>query len=442
MKRYRGRFIGVGIVIFFMTVWDFIFYYVLNNPINWTADMIYSILILLVGAWVGGFYDQNLINLANLKKSEERYKKLSDEMRIVLENIGDVVFHSDSEGYFQYLNPAWEKFTGYTLKESLYMNALHFLPLEDRHDIVKMVRKALSDKAEHARFEFAYRKKEGGRFWGEVQMKFYYDQYGELEGTIGTISDITESIYAKEELIEMNENLAVQSQKLSIAGQLAAGIAHEVRNPLTAINGFLQLIKGDQKENHQYLDIIFSEIKRIELVLSELLILAKPQAITFKEKNVIEILHQVVTLLETNAILYNVAIHKQFQDEHIHIRCDENQLKQVFINLIKNAIEAMPHGGNIYITAKNKNGCAELSFRDEGVGMNKKTLKKLGEPFYTTKDKGTGLGLTVCLRILKDHHGSINVESDEGIGTDFQIAIPLAVSRKVQTRRLSVVSKG
>ncbi|WP_421384814.1 ATP-binding protein [Bacillus salacetis] len=430
MSRYRGRLTAFFMVTIFVIAWDYIFYLVLDNNLNLVVDIVYTIIILGAGIWLGGYYDRHQRYLEKLKKSEEKYRTLSDEMGLVLEKIDEVVFRTDDLGHFQFLNPAWETFSGYTVKESLNANALHFLPLQQRHEVQPIIRGCIKEKTDRTKVEILYRMKDGGNFWAELHLKFNYDEKGNFQGTIGTISDITHRVYAEEELIEINENLAVQSQKLSIAGQLAAGIAHEVRNPLTAINGFLQLMKADSNTNQYYLDIIFTEIKRIELVLSELLMLAKPQAVHFKEKNVVQIIQQVTALLQTNATLFDVSIHSQFTKNDLYIRCDENQIKQVFINLIKNAIEAQPAGGNIYISASELNGQVLLTFQDEGEGMDENTLNKLGEPFYTTKEKGTGLGFMVCLRILKDHHGSIHVQSEKGKGTTFDISLPAALPKK------------
>ncbi len=430
MSRYRGRITSFITVALFVVAWDYMFYFILDNTINLTIDVVYTILILGAGVWLGGYYDRHQRNLEQLKESEEKYRTLSDEMSLVLEEIEEVVFRTDSKGQFQFLNPAWESFSGYTVKESLNANALHFLPLQQRHEVLPIIRTSIKEKAGSTKVEVHYRTKDGGDYWAELHIKLNYDENGTFKGTIGTISDITHRIYAEEELMKINENLAVQSQKLSIAGQLAAGIAHEVRNPLTAINGFLQLMKSDANTNQYYLDIIFAEIKRIEMVLSELLMLAKPQAVHFKEKNVLHILQQVTALLQTNATLFDVSIHQQYTKRELFIKCDENQIKQVFINLIKNAIEAQPNGGNIYISASELNGQALLTFQDEGDGMDDTTLKKLGEPFYTTKEKGTGLGFMVCLRILKDHHGSIHVQSEKGKGTIFDLTLPSALPKK------------
>ena len=420
---YRGRIISILTGLLLVITWDFIYYFVLHYPVDLKVDMVFTILILFISYYMGKHYDVSHKTLASLKESEKKARILNEEMQHVLQSVDEVVFHTNAKGEFQFLNHSWEEFTGYTVKESLHKNALHFISLTERHEILRLVRQSISLKRDKTKMDFSYHKRDGEFRWGEVNIKLTYNVDGELSGIVGTISDITERVHNEEELIEMNETLAIESQKLSVAGQLAAGIAHEVRNPLTSINGFLQLLRdsADEKTN-EYLGIVFSEIKRIELVLSELLILAKPQSVTYKRINIIETLEHVSKLLNTNAILYNIEIQTNFREREMYIRGDENQLKQVFINLIKNAIEAMPHGGTITILAAvNAHNKVQLTFKDEGVGMKKETIDKLGEPFFTTKTKGTGLGLTICLRILRDHGADIRVQSEQGEGTTFHI---------------------
>jgi two-component system, sporulation sensor kinase C len=421
--KYGGRIVSVLTGLILVITWDFIYYFVLQYPVDLKVDMVFTLLILFISYYMGKHYDISHNTLAALRKSEERVKLLNEEMQHVLQSIDEVVFHTNAKGEFQFLNQSWEDFTGYSVKESLHKNALHFISLNERHEILRLVRQSVSMKREKTRMDFSYQKRDGQYRWGDVNIKLNYNENGDLLGTVGTISDITERVHNEEELMEMNETLAIESQKLSVAGQLAAGIAHEVRNPLTSINGFLQLLRDDANEKtKEYLGIVFSEIKRIELVLSELLILAKPQSVTYKRINIIETLEQVSKLLNTNAILYNIEIQTNFHERELYIRGDENQLKQVFINLIKNAIESMPHGGTITIDADiNSHNKVQLIFKDEGVGMKKETLDKLGEPFFTTKTKGTGLGLTICLRILRDHGADIRVQSELGEGTTFHI---------------------
>jgi two-component system, sporulation sensor kinase A len=226
------------------------------------------------------------------------------------------------------------------------------------------------------------------------------------------------------------EELMLYSEKLSIAGQLAAGIAHEIRNPLTAIKGFLQLVEIDVKDKKQYFDIIYSELKRIELILSELLVLAKPQEVVFRPALTSLLLKDVVTLLETQAILQGVEIHLDIKDENTLIYCDENQMKQVFINFIKNAIDAMPNGGNLYIHHERENNYLKIRFTDEGCGIPEEILKKIWEPFYTTKEKGTGLGLMVSYKIIENHLGLVSVNSKVNEGTTFEIKLPIREETK------------
>lgn len=219
------------------------------------------------------------------------------------------------------------------------------------------------------------------------------------------------------------EELMIRSEKLSLAGQLAAGIAHEIRNPLTAIKGFLQLLQGESEKGKKYFEIIFSELNRIEMILSELLMLAKPQEAALKKANVGIILHEVVTLLETEAILKNIVICKDIAEEAQELLCDQNQLKQVFINLIKNAIDAMPNGGTITISSKTEGDFIVMKVKDEGKGIPKEVLERIGEPFLTTKKNGTGLGLMITYKIIENHNGTIDVNSSEK-GTVFTIKLP------------------
>ena len=221
------------------------------------------------------------------------------------------------------------------------------------------------------------------------------------------------------------EEMMLQSEKLSVAGQLAAGIAHEIRNPLTSIKGFLQLMQSDKCENKQYFEIIFSELNRIELILSELLMLAKPQESKFKKENINNILNEITTLLETEANLKNVLIEKKLSSTIPEINCDQNQLKQVFINFIKNAIEAMPKGGVVSVTTKEVENEIEVTVKDNGIGIPKKILEKIGQPFVTTKKSGTGLGLMISFKIIENHKGTIKVNSEEGKGTTFTIRLPI-----------------
>ncbi|MGF0271287.1 PAS domain-containing protein [Bacillus velezensis] len=224
---------------------------------------------------------------------------------------------------------------------------------------------------------------------------------------------------------KQTEELMLKSEKLSIAGQLAAGIAHEIRNPLTAIKGFLQLMKPTMEENEHYFEIVFSELSRIELILSELLMLAKPQQNAVKERvNLKKIISEVTALLETQANLKGIFIKTDYEHDSMYINGDQNQLKQVFINLIKNAVESMPDGGTVHILMTEDEYSVNVTVKDEGDGIPENALKRIGEPFLTTKEKGTGLGLMVTFNLIKNHQGAIQVDSKPDRGTAFHITFP------------------
>ncbi len=225
--------------------------------------------------------------------------------------------------------------------------------------------------------------------------------------------------------LKMEEQLK-KSDTLNVVGELAAGIAHEIRNPMTALKGFIQLLEGSVKgEYDSYFQVISSELQRIETIITDFLILAKPQAISYQVKQVNTVLSETLDLMSAQAAMNNIQFHTQYGELPL-IQCEANQLKQVFINLIKNAIEAMPGGGIIEVSTEPFfDNHILISIKDHGMGIPNSVLKKLGEPFYTTKEKGTGLGLMVTYKIIEEHAGWIEVDSKEGEGTLFQLYLPI-----------------
>ncbi|MEK5522168.1 ATP-binding protein [Heyndrickxia sp. FSL W8-0423] len=164
---------------------------------------------------------------------------------------------------------------------------------------------------------------------------------------------------------------------------------------------------------------------RIELILSELLILAKPQDLKFERENLSSLIEEVKTLIDTQAIMNNVQIYILNEYQDLVVKCDRNQLKQVFINFLKNAIEAMPEGGIVTIEIK-KLGTNKLKifFKDTGIGIPQSILKRIGEPFFTTKENGTGLGIMISKQIIENHNGTVHFWSDKK-GTMIEVILPI-----------------
>jgi two-component system, sporulation sensor kinase E len=225
---------------------------------------------------------------------------------------------------------------------------------------------------------------------------------------------------------ELEEQLR-KSDTLNVVGELAAGIAHEIRNPMTALKGFIQLLEGSVKDDFSmYFNVITSELKRIESIITEFLVLARPQAIKYLKKDIGTIMKETIDLLNAQAILVNVQMRLEVEKDLPLIYCEPNQLKQVFINVLKNAIEVMTKGGQIDVKIKRKDDnhlC--VSITDRGLGISEDKIKRLGQPFYTTKERGTGLGLMVSYKIIEEHRGTVDVESEEGKGTTFHITLPI-----------------
>lgn len=238
----------------------------------------------------------------------------------------------------------------------------------------------------------------------------------EFIGIYEIAKDITES--------KMAEEMMRRSDKLSAVGQLAAGVAHEIRNPLTTLKGFVQLLQSDLDEQHA--EIMLTELDRINLIVSEFLILSKPQVTNYEVKDMKNILYNIISLLETQAIIKNIQLISEFDLNLPFINCEQNQLKQVFINLLKNALEAMPNGGEITVKAKKINEeMVSILVIDQGIGIEEKKIPNLGEPFYTTKEEGTGLGLMVCFRIIENHGGSMKISSQLNKGTTVEVCLPI-----------------
>lgn len=266
--------------------------------------------------------------------------------------------------------------------------------------------------------EICNKAKDGSLYWVDTTIVPFLDPEGVAYQHISIQYDVTEK--------KKTEEILLKSEKVSLIGDLAAGIAHEIRNPLTSIAGLVQLInESDQEKNTFFKDIILTEINRINFIVSELMVLAKPHAVYFSWFNIVEGIQNVIDLMQPEANLRNVIISFQKEEDMPLLYGEKNQLTQVIINMIKNAMEALPDGGEISLASTSIDGHVVLMVKDNGVGMTDEQQKRIGEPFYTTKCNGTGLGLMICFKIIQNHGGSIQVDSKRNEGTSFQITLPV-----------------
>ncbi len=224
---------------------------------------------------------------------------------------------------------------------------------------------------------------------------------------------------------------AILSDQLATIGQLAAGIAHEIRNPLTTVKGFIQLIQPDLSEigKEQYAIIALDEIERANDIIYEFLNAAKPQQNKKKQIYVNKLISDIMILFESEAILRSFEIETVYECENEKLYIDIKQIKQVLVNIVKNAIEAISENrenikGIIRFVTNCNNDHVVILIQDNGIGMKKETIDQLFKPFFSTKESGTGIGLTVCKKIIEDHGGNIMVSSTPNQGTTFQIELP------------------
>jgi signal transduction histidine kinase len=223
-----------------------------------------------------------------------------------------------------------------------------------------------------------------------------------------------------------------QQQHLATIGQIAASIAHDIRNPLTSIQGFIQLIEKNELSSsyHNYFQIIRTEITRIDTLLREVLMLSKSHTVDAESWNVVHLdslLERLIILMEPDALKSNIQIRLHLNQTAV-VRVSEDKLQQVFMNLLRNAIEAISEDGRIDIILNKSNGIAIIQFQDTGSGIDEGNEDHLFTPFFTTKGEGTGLGLSICQSIIKAYDGEIKMRNLPEKGAEFTVTLPVYIN--------------
>jgi PAS domain S-box-containing protein len=347
-----------------------------------------------------------------LQNSEKKY-------RLMAENISDMLIIFDSRGILKYASPSHYGILGYQQDQLVEKFQFNFLHPDDTHiekelmELLQTIRQV--DEPYQAEFRLLHKK--GNWIHVEARGMPIRDNQGHVDSFVLICRDITKQ--------KLDEEIIRKWERVSAIGELAAGIAHEIRNPLTTLKGFVQLLEK-KVEDSMYLDLMNSELSRIELITNEFLMLAKPQVTKYQEEDLTFILKSVITMLNTQPIMSNTYIRMETEIDRPMIKGDSNHLKQVFINVLKNAIESMTEGGEILVKVQpSKNNKVIIQFIDQGIGIPQELLPKLGEPFYSLKEKGTGLGLMISFKIIKEHQGDVNIFSSVGEGTTVKVYLPL-----------------
>ncbi|WP_064094201.1 PAS domain-containing protein [Rossellomorea aquimaris] len=346
-------------------------------------------------------------------KMEEELKEAKELLEAYFEHAGDGIALLDPDGKVLKVNQQFEMMFGWN-KDEIVGTPITFLHKENQLGQFKQNLITVKAGKRIKDYETVRYHKDGNPVEIAFNMNPILNDSGTLIGVSAIIRDLSEK--------KRNEDLLKKSEQLAMIGQLAAGVAHEIRNPLTTLKGFLQLMTESAQDDF-YLGVIQGELDRIEIITNEFLALAKPRAVQFSLTSLTSLLTSSVEFIKMECLKQGVDV--RFSVEEAEIYCDSHQIKQVILNVMKNALEAMPSGGLLSVQLEKNENDANITIQDTGSGIPPERMKHLGEPFYSTKEKGTGLGLMICQKIIKEHNGSISIQSNVNEGTTVSILLPI-----------------
>lgn len=371
-----------------------------------------------LGYMMGGLF-RLIIALGTLivyfEKNRSDYIKKESEYRLLAENAVDVIYSYQllPERKLKYISPAALHTTGYTPEEYYDNNMLLFkiVHSEDSPMLKKFYRNLANLNGRPLTLRLIT--KQGKVIWVEQKSVPVYDENGEVTEIQGIIRDIT----GRKEL----ESVAAQFDRMNMVGNMAATVAHEIRNPMTTVLGYIQWLgrKEKYKGDKDKFKIMVDELYRANEIIREYLSLSNQKLVNLKKTSLNKILNSLYPLLEADANSSRVKIKLDIADIP-ELLLDANEIRQLVLNMVRNGVEAMPNGGELTLGTKLENNEVILFISDQGTGIDEAVLEKLGTPFFTTKDNGTGLGLSICYQIVNRHNAKIKINSSKA-GTTFMI---------------------
>lgn len=356
--------------------------------------------------------------------TKDNHSKQNQEMVILknaVENTNEAFVTIDENHTVLFFNKAAEEIFGYSRKEVIGrdLNVIMSPSCSKNHRqaVTRYVKTRIPGRIGHETEMLASRKN-GDTFPASISFSVT-EVNGRLFFT-GIVRDMTEKQALQEQII--------RSERLSALGQLAAEVTHEIKNPLMLIGGFAQqLIRVIDDEKHlQKLNVITDEVKRLEKLLTDLREFHLPKTIASEKVYLKELLQEIYFMLKNDCEKKNIRTELKIDDKALLVTGDRSRLKQVFLNLFKNSMDAMEHGGVLSIHTGLTGDKVEITVADEGCGISEQDKEKIFSPFFTTKKHGTGLGLCISKRIIEEHAGSsLTMKSKEGKGTSFKISLPV-----------------
>lgn len=387
------------------------------------------VLFFFVVAFLSGGLAESLRQTGEiLKEKDTDLVELQTFYKNVAQSMSSGLLTTDLKGHITSFNRAAEDITGNFFEDVKGKIWHEIFNLEE----IKSVFSKLEMLRIPFRFEGNYVRKDGAKLALGITISSLKNESGETTGAIGIFQDLTK-------IKEMEDDIK-KKEKLAMVGELAAGMAHEIRNPLASLSGSMQILKSESSlsgENKKLLEIALRETEKLNRIISDFLTYARPTPLNKKRCDINRLLNDTVTLLRNSREYQKkIKIAANLEGKRLITEVDPNQMSQVFWNLSINAVQAMSDGGELIISSKKKlkkgrgysdfdKDYIEITFKDTGNGINPVVKDKIFYPFFTTKDKGSGLGLAIVHRIIEDHKGEIKVESKLNEGSRFIIHLPL-----------------
>jgi PAS domain S-box-containing protein len=343
--------------------------------------------------------EELIASAAHLQHSKQELQQQLDYLNYLINTMSEVFVTYDLNHCITFVNQAIYKQLGYQPEELLGSNVLDFIIPPDKERMATYIGTRLLD-GKPGIFETIVKRKNGS----EALVRIKSSPIKEEDAVVGVmllLEDISEYRKIQKEMARLDQ--------LNTVGEIAAGIGHEIRNPMTTVKGFLQILSQDEDFIHhqQYFNLMLDELERANAIISEFLALAKNKLVDLQPRNLNSIITAIFPLLQADAMLTDKSILLNLS-EIPDLLLDEKEIRQLLLNLVRNGLEAMQAGGTVHISTYLEKDQVVLSVQDEGNGIDQDLLDKLGTPFVTTKDNGTGLGLAICFSIVARHEASIH----------------------------------
>jgi PAS domain S-box-containing protein len=351
-------------------------------------------------------------NITKQKQVEADLRRKEQEFKTLVEHAYDIITRVDRDYRFLYINPVVEILTGIPPQGYIGKTHRELSSDETTCTLWETQVQRIFATGQSVYFDFSVPTPDGIKHF-HTHFAPEFDATGAVESVLGILRDITERKHWETEMARFD--------RLNLVGEMAASIAHEVRNPMTTVRGFLQMLeqKSECSTYKSYFDIMVEELDRANSIITEFLSLAKNRVIELTPKNLNAIIKSIVPLLQADALVNNKCIYIELE-EIPDLLLDEKEIRQLLFNIARNGLEAMPPGGTLTIHTFSENNEIVLALQDQGSGIPQEILEKLGTPFFTTKETGTGLGLAVCYSIASRHNAVIRLETGS-TGTTFYV---------------------